>query len=94
VSEFNDFGYVDPPFPERRPKQSHRATHLTPSVAAALAKESGASDTTLVASVLIHAVDIADAHNSLAMLRRNRPELWPPVRKASQPRIMPLRGKK
>jgi hypothetical protein len=82
-SEFNDYGYVDPPFADRKPKESHRATHIAPGMAAALAKESGVSDSALVASVLIHCRDVADARNSLALLKRNRPELWPATKKAS-----------
>jgi hypothetical protein len=93
--EFNDYGWVDPPFEPREPKKSHRSTHIAPDTAAALARESGASDTTLIRSYLVHCDDVADAKNSLASLKRNQPALFErSARRVSQSHIRPLRGAK
>ena len=93
--EFNGYGWVEPPFEPRKPRESHRATHIAPDAAVAHARESGASDTTLIRSYLVHCDDVADARNSLASLKRNQPALFErSARRVSQSHIRPLRGAK
>ena len=93
---YNNYGWVDEPFaPRKEPKKSHRESHIAPGTAAALAKESGASDTALVENYLVQCADVADAHNSIASSRRNQPALFEQrARSTSQGWVRPQRGSK
>jgi hypothetical protein len=92
--EYNDFNWVDPPV-EKEPKKFHRENHISPDMAAALARDSGTAFPVSVASHLLCCADIEDARRSIASLRRNRPEYWP-ARKVAPTKnyVRPLRGVK